>query len=96
MSNSTKYWFKRRRYGYGWVPVTWQGWLTVAGFIGALLGAAYIVKDAPDDEITREVGLFFLIVAVAIFGLLGICKAKAPKAKWRWGKQETDNPDEDW
>ncbi len=96
MGNKTKYWFKRRRYGYGWVPVTWQGWLTVGGFIAILVGNSYTIKDVPDNEITKEVWLFLSVIVIAIFGLLGICKAKAPKAKWRWGRQETDDPDEDW
>ena len=34
---SKKYWFKRRRFGWGWTPVTWQGWLTVAFFIGLII-----------------------------------------------------------
>lgn len=28
-----KYWFRAKRYGYGWVPCTWQGWLVVVVYI---------------------------------------------------------------
>lgn len=44
-SQPPRYWFKRRRYGYGWVPVAWQGWLTLLVFAlvvavdGVLFGA---------------------------------------------------------
>jgi hypothetical protein len=27
--NPEQYWFKRKAYGWGWVPATWQGWLTI-------------------------------------------------------------------
>jgi hypothetical protein len=30
-----KYWFPAKRYGWGWgFPVTWQGWLALAVFLG--------------------------------------------------------------
>ncbi len=29
MEAKRKLWFKRRRYGLGWTPVTWQGWTVV-------------------------------------------------------------------
>ena len=28
--NLKRYWFKSKLYGWGWVPVKWQGWLVVA------------------------------------------------------------------
>jgi len=35
--NPEQYWFKRRAYGWGWVPATWQGWLTLLVFLGIFL-----------------------------------------------------------
>lgn len=32
-------WFGPKRYGWGWTPVSWQGWLATAAFI-AVVGAA--------------------------------------------------------
>ena len=34
--NPHGYWFKAKLYGWGWVPVKWQGWLVVAVAIGFL------------------------------------------------------------
>jgi len=31
--NPNKYWFRRKLYGWGWTPATWQGWLTLLIFI---------------------------------------------------------------
>ncbi len=27
------YWFKAKKHGYGWYPINWKGWLSIAGFI---------------------------------------------------------------
>ncbi len=26
-------WFKRKTYGWGWTPVSWQGWLVTLGLV---------------------------------------------------------------
>ena len=90
------YWFKRRRFGYGWVPVTWQGWLVVVGYIVFVVGGSFSLANVSEDTVTKEVKLFFLFVALATAGLLRITYAKGPHPKWRWGKKPTDNPNEDW
>jgi len=33
-------WFRERTFGMGWTPVTWQGWLVCALFLGAAIGTA--------------------------------------------------------
>lgn len=36
-----KYWFRKRKglfsgdLGWGWIPISWEGWLIILGFIGA-------------------------------------------------------------
>lgn len=29
-------WFRKKRFGYGWTPATWQGWTVMDIFIAAL------------------------------------------------------------
>ena len=36
--NPRGYWFKAKLYGWGWVPVKWQGWL------GVVIGIAILGK----------------------------------------------------
>lgn len=31
-------WFRAKRYGWGWRPVTWQGWAVVAVWVAAFSG----------------------------------------------------------
>lgn len=33
---SGRYWFKPRRYGKGWQPASWQGWLSMLAYFAAL------------------------------------------------------------
>ncbi|MGB7016331.1 MAG: hypothetical protein WBD69_10335 [Candidatus Cybelea sp.] len=33
-----RYWFRRRRFGLGWSPKSWEGWAATGGFV--LLQAA--------------------------------------------------------
>ena len=86
-------WFKRRRYGYGWTPVTWQGWTTVGGFLAIVLVVAFLAENAETDGL-RWVYLNFMFAAALL--LIGISFSKGPSPKWRWGKSDDDKPEEDY
>lgn len=90
------YWFKRRRYGWGWVPVTWQGWALIAGYLVVVIALAPAFLDAPEPDRAREAGFYFLFLALATAGLVKISFAKGPRPRWRWGATPDDNPDEDF
>lgn len=96
MNKVKKYWFKRRRFGYGWVPVTWQGWSVIAAYLAVVLGGALTLSDVPENEFTKEVGIFLVIIFIATAALIRITLLTGPKPKWRWGKKPSDNPNEDW
>ena len=91
-----KYWFKRRRYGYGWIPATKEGWTVVVIYLVVVAAGALVIKDTPDGEFTKEVGFYLLTVAIATSALVRISISKGPKPKWRWGKKPDDNPEEDF
>lgn len=86
--NNKQIWFKQRRYGYGWTPNTWQGWLVVAAYI--VLVVAGVDKFLPEEStkvttwsLVRLVGWLILWTAL----LFRICLATGGKPKWRWGKE---------
>ncbi|HYC83050.1 MAG TPA: hypothetical protein VEB60_00680, partial [Candidatus Paceibacterota bacterium] len=37
--NPQRLWFKRKLYGWGWTPVTWQGWLAVLAYAGLVISS---------------------------------------------------------
>lgn len=92
-----KYWFKRRRYGYGYTPVTWQGWLCVVGAVGVIVGSAFMIlpNNSQHPSLTQALS-FLVVVAVILLVLIKITYAKGPTpARFRWGKKPEDHPHED-
>jgi len=95
MKDTKKYWFKRRLYGFGWTPTCWQGWATVIVFLAIFVGGKSILKDDFATTFSNESNLYFVILLIAIIGLVITSIYKGPKPKWRWGKSKDDNPSED-
>lgn len=73
-----KLWFKAKRFGWGWYPCSWQGWIAI--LIWAILFVFGISKM--DHEGLKNI--FFIFVFTAI--LIWVCWKKGEKPQWRWGK----------
>ncbi len=89
--NPDGYWFKRRAFGWGWVPVKWQGWLTTFIYIVAILYFAFRIDDnTSDSEVINQL-LIPLVILTAIF--ITIAYKTGEKPKWTWGfpKSEKNN-----
>lgn len=96
MKDKPRYWFKRRRYGFGWTPVTTAGWVTVLVFLVFIIGISAILEAVDNERFSSvKLAIYFLFTLSAIFILVGISYAKGPTPRWRWGKKPGDNPDED-
>ena len=87
------YWFKRRRYGWGWTPVTWQGWVTVASALLLIVANSLMLEKLILS--TSVIVLFGINTIAVIVALVLISYAKGPAPKWRWGKKSHDTPSED-
>jgi hypothetical protein len=83
--NDRKWWFKRRRYGWGWYPVTFSGWLVTFLYVLGVIGLAS--WSPPGDLIA---------IALMTVALLVICIKKGPAPRWRWGKSPLDSPEDDF
>jgi hypothetical protein len=58
-------WFGPRRMpGWGWTPVTWQGWVVSVAFMAAIVAAALLVHGGV-LKIVIEVVLVVLLLAVS-------------------------------
>lgn len=84
-----KLWFKRKLYGWGWTPVTWQGWFIVLGYI--ILVVTFVLMREKDISGNPDSGSNFLVFGLPIFVLtiilLFICYKKGEKPRWQWGKR---------
>lgn len=93
----TRLLFKRRRYGYGWTPVTPGGWIIVGVFLTAIVGWSLLVLPRDKQSATMSELLVYIGgIACMIVLLYLVTRRYAPRGKWRWGHKPTDNPDEDF
>ena len=80
MSGASSLWFRAKRYGWGWVPCAWQGWVVLAVFLVLVAAGSLFVLPAHG-------GLFFAGYVVVLCALLtAVCWAKGEPPRWRWGK----------
>jgi uncharacterized membrane protein YhaH (DUF805 family) len=76
-----KYWFAAKRYGLGWLPSAWQGWLVLIVFI-ALLGVSVVVFPPATHPVAS------IVSNVVLVGLLiAVCCIKGEPLRWRWGRK---------
>lgn len=96
MKSKNKYWFKRKRYGYGWTPSSLEGWLLIVAYLAIVILGVFFFSDKLEsgDPLYSIVYLIFVIMSTTI--LLLITVQKAPKGKWRWGWKEGDDTNEDY
>ena len=82
--NPEHYWFKRKLYGWGWVPVSWKGWLIIVIAIAIILAGAHISKidDAPSAAV---MAIIFAMILIFTF-----CYWKGEKPRWQWGLDKKD------
>ena len=81
MTESSKYWFPAKRYGWGWgLPGAWQGWLVLAVYATALVAWGAAFPPAAGN------GAFLVGAGVATIALLLICWLKGEPPRWRRGR----------
>lgn len=73
-------WFKRKLYGWGWTPCTWQGWMLTLIFI---LFLTYITIEFLVEGRWIEYSVLLIISIILLFY---ICYKKGEKPRWSWGK----------
>jgi len=71
----TKYWFRPKTYGYGMIPISWEGWLVVVIFVGILALAAYSNQIFLYPRL-EEVAGFFLDILILTSLFVIFCKDK--------------------
>lgn len=79
-------WFAPKRFGYGaGLPIAWQGWLVVAGYIAALGGVSLLDRTGTTGGRIAAFVLFLLMT-----GLLLVIVARRTRGgwKWRWGGRD--------
>lgn len=83
-NNPQHYWFKRRWYGWGWVPATREGWAVLAAFIIFLIVNSFTLPGHREPS-TSELVWFGARTMIAVTIIITIAFLKGEKPKWQWG-----------
>lgn len=69
-SSTERPWFGPRRFGWGWEPVTWEGWVATAVLIPLDVAAIVVVSERWGEWWGTAAGV------VGVAGIIGLCIAK--------------------
>jgi len=86
--NPNGYWFKRKVFGWGWVPASREGVLTTLIYVAVVLGLAFSI----DENSSSEDAVFKLLIPLVLITIIFIIIAykKGEKPKWQWGFPKED------
>lgn len=84
----SKVWFKRKKYGYGWYPATWQGWFVIFEYvIFVILNFRRIDMYSPSA--TQTLLEFLPSTALATLALLLVTYLRGESPRWQWGEKNS-------
>lgn len=83
--NPKHLWFKRKIYGWGWTPVTWQGWLITGLYVGLVIAFSLTIDE--DSSNREKIFTFGLPVLFLTVTFIRIAYLKGEKPKWQWGRK---------
>ena len=77
-------WFRRKTFGWGWYPCTWQGWLIMVLWIYITVRMFMNIDKISNS--TSDTILGFFVPLIALVGLLLLISwGTGEKPSWRWG-----------
>lgn len=77
MMDEDDVWFEQKRFGYGaGLPVKWQGWALLLGFIAVIVGLNAFLRD-------RHPALLVAIILLTTVPVVVIA-ARHTRGGWRW------------
>ena len=73
MSRDTrKYWFRAKRYGWGWgLPSAWQGWAVLFTYFALVLGGIPVIQASRGSVVYIAYLLALTVILVAVCWLTG-------------------------
>jgi hypothetical protein len=79
---SDREWFAPKRFGYGvGLPIAWQGWALVIGFVAIAAASARAFRDKP-------LLIFAVMIPVTVVFLVIGARTTRGGWRWRWGEED--------
>jgi len=83
--STQRLWFRAKQYGWGWYPVTWEGWFATVMTILLFL-PPYLQALRSGTEGNGTDAFWWAILATLPFiVLIIVCYRTGEKPAWRWG-----------
>ncbi len=85
-----KLWFRAKSFGWGWYPITWQGWIaTIAYVLLIVMTVSEVDKNTPVQQIIKDFLVPF-VLSSTLFFMLAWKTGERPT--WQWGFKRKDKP----
>ena len=82
-TDTPKYWFPAKRYGWGWsLPCAWQGWVVLIVYL------ALIIAGIPFIKVSTGTAAYFAYSLILTIVFIGICWLTGEPPSWRWGDDD--------
>lgn len=83
-ADTSKYWFRAKRYGWGWgLPCAWQGWAVLIAYLVLIISGIPFIK-----ALTGTVA-YFAYSSILTIAFIGICWLTGEPPSWRWGDDDS-------
>ena len=87
-----KLWFKAKRYGWGWYPVTLEGYIVTIVYIAAIIKVALCaltITEYGTNTASEFLWNYLPTVFLLSFLMIWICYKTGEKPGWHWkGKRK--------
>ena len=82
-ASTPKYWFRAKRYGWGWgLPSAWQGWVVLVIYLTLVSGGIPFVRASNGSAV------YAIYVVILTVALVAICWLTGEPPRWRWGGRD--------
>lgn len=79
---ANKRWFTMKHHGWGWVPITWEGWAVTLGLMAYIISISFGLEK---NVVVPSEYWIQLLIGLAVFFFIAFKKGPVPK--WRWDKR---------
>ncbi|MBX4198947.1 hypothetical protein KW800_01565 [Candidatus Parcubacteria bacterium] len=91
MNDEKKLWFKAKRFGWGWTPITWEGWVLTFIYLAGLVH--YATKASLEHSASDFLISFAFDFIILSTPFLIVCYLKGEHPHWNWHKETEDKKD---
>src|SRR5690606_33838863 len=84
----TQHWFRPKKFGFGAVPSTWQGWVLGIVYVVVLVAVSVMLVPFGETITSERIAAWALIVVPGTAATLYIAWLKTDgRWQWRWTKR---------